>query len=64
MAGRVKSVSLPVGYHSEGTTPSGTNTIRKFSGAAARAGRGRSRSGSCRTAPVAMAWPRKLRGDL
>jgi hypothetical protein len=61
MAGKLKLVSPPVGFHSEGTTPSGTNTVRKFSGAAARAGRARIMNGSCRMAPLAMACPRKLR---
>ena len=59
IAGKVKFVSPPLGFHSEGITPSGTNTVMKFSGAAARAGRGRNKNGSCSTAPLAMARPRK-----
>jgi hypothetical protein len=37
--------------------------VTKFMGAAARALRGRSMNGICSTAPVAIAWCKKLRLD-
>ena len=63
IVGRVKSVSLPLGYQSEGTTPSGTNIATKFSGSRRLGPRVRPSQGSCEAAPVAMALCRKLRRE-